>query len=63
MRYLSQPYPHPKLIIADERAFLGSQNISVSSLDKNREVGILVTGSLVGQAEQWFERDFRSAGQ
>jgi len=58
VRYLSQPYPHAKLIIADGQAFLGSQNISVSSLDKNREVGLLLTGSPVGQAVQWFERDF-----
>jgi len=63
VRYLGQPYPHAKLIVADDQMFLGSQNISVSSLDKNREVGMLVSGSPVGQAEQRFEKDFEAAGQ
>lgn len=58
VRYLSQPYPHAKLIIADNRAFLGSQNISESSLDKNREVGIVLVGSPVDQLVQVFQRDF-----
>jgi phosphatidylserine/phosphatidylglycerophosphate/cardiolipin synthase-like enzyme len=33
---------HAKLIIADDVAFVGSENISLTSLSKNREVGVLV---------------------
>jgi phosphatidylserine/phosphatidylglycerophosphate/cardiolipin synthase-like enzyme len=35
---------HAKCIVADgERAFLGSENLTTTSLDRNREIGILVT--------------------
>jgi cardiolipin synthase A/B len=34
---------HAKLIVADGAAFVGSENLSFNSLDKNREVGVLVT--------------------
>lgn len=35
-------YLHSKLIIADQVAFVGSENMSFTSLTKNREVGALV---------------------
>jgi phosphatidylserine/phosphatidylglycerophosphate/cardiolipin synthase-like enzyme len=35
-------YGHAKLIIADNVAFVGSENMSFTSLSKNREVGALV---------------------
>ena len=35
-------YLHAKLIIADDVAFVGSENMSFTSLSKNREVGALV---------------------
>jgi cardiolipin synthase len=35
-------YLHSKLIIADDVAFVGSENMSFTSLTKNREVGALV---------------------
>jgi len=38
----SSIYLHSKLIIADEVAFVGSENMSYTSLVKNREVGALV---------------------
>jgi cardiolipin synthase A/B len=41
--YVSSPYIHAKVIIADGRlAFVGSENFSQTSLDKNREVGLLL---------------------
>ena len=43
--YLSRPYPHAKLIIADCRGI--SDSISVGNLEKNREVGLVVEGSLL----------------
>jgi phosphatidylserine/phosphatidylglycerophosphate/cardiolipin synthase-like enzyme len=36
-------YVHAKLIVADaSRAFVGSQNFSATSLDQNRELGIII---------------------
>lgn len=35
-------YLHAKLVIADGVAFVGSENMSLTSLTKNREVGVLV---------------------
>jgi phosphatidylserine/phosphatidylglycerophosphate/cardiolipin synthase-like enzyme len=39
---------HAKCIVADgARAFLGSENLTTTSLDRNREIGILVTDPLL----------------
>ena len=44
VRYLSAPYVHAKLLIADGViAFTGSENFSATSLDQNRELGIIVS--------------------
>ena len=42
-KYLYKYELHAKLIIADGVAFVGSENLSYTSLNKNREVGIFVT--------------------
>lgn len=39
---LSQPYLHAKLVVADNRVFVGSENLSTTSLEDNREVGIIL---------------------
>jgi phosphatidylserine/phosphatidylglycerophosphate/cardiolipin synthase-like enzyme len=40
---VKKPYIHAKLILVDNRwAFVGSENISAASLDRNRELGVLV---------------------
>lgn len=42
--YLSAPYIHAKLLIVDGSvAFVGSENFSATSLDQNRELGIIVS--------------------
>ncbi len=41
-------YMHAKIIVIDgQKAFVGSENISAQSLDKNRELGIIVADSAV----------------
>ena len=55
---LDRPYPHAKLIVADDRVFLGSENFSRSSLDRNREVGIVLGGAPAGLAAAVFRKDF-----
>lgn len=44
VRYLVRPYLHAKLIAGAHQAFIGSENFSATSLHRNREVGILLTG-------------------
>lgn len=60
VRQLSQPYIHAKVIIVDHvRAFVGSENLSTQSLDRNREVGVLVLGPSVERMEAVFGTDWR----
>ncbi len=42
VKYATQFYLHAKLIVADGVTFVGSENMSLTSLTKNREVGALV---------------------
>jgi hypothetical protein len=56
-------YIHAKVVVADDATlFLGSQNFSVSSLDYNRELGLITTdASLVGPVYQTVASDFAGA--
>lgn len=42
-RYLKSYELHAKLVVADGVPFVGSENLSYTSLEKNREVGLFVT--------------------
>jgi cardiolipin synthase A/B len=54
---------HAKMIVADgQTAFVGSENISAQSLDKNREVGIIIAdGNVLNTLQQTFQRDWDQA--
>jgi phosphatidylserine/phosphatidylglycerophosphate/cardiolipin synthase-like enzyme len=54
------PHLHTKVIVADgARAYLGSENLSQTSLDKNREVGLVVTdASSIAPLTTSFETDW-----
>jgi cardiolipin synthase len=56
-------YIHAKVVVADGASlFLGSQNFSVSSLDYNRELGIITSDpALVGAVSQTVSADFAGA--
>ncbi|MBO0777900.1 MAG: hypothetical protein J2P37_03645 [Ktedonobacteraceae bacterium] len=56
-------YMHAKIIIVDgQKAFVGSENISSASLDKNRELGLLVADRQVMSTLQGtFQRDWRDS--
>ncbi|GAC1430862.1 MAG: hypothetical protein PVS3B3_05230 [Ktedonobacteraceae bacterium] len=56
-------YMHAKIIVVDGRkAFVGSENISAQSLDKNRELGILIAdGGVLGILQQTFQQDWNDA--
>jgi len=51
---------HAKLIIADEgAAFIGSENVSATSLDKNREMGVVLTDDAsLGTLSATFDDDW-----
>ena len=54
------PHLHTKALVADgARAYLGSVNLSSTSLDKNREVGVIVTdASSIDPMTTTFEKDW-----
>jgi phosphatidylserine/phosphatidylglycerophosphate/cardiolipin synthase-like enzyme len=59
---IKSPYIHAKLTIVDGReAFAGSENISTQSLDANREVGVLLRGSVLRRLISVFVVDWRSS--
>ncbi|HZT95832.1 MAG TPA: phospholipase D-like domain-containing protein [Chloroflexota bacterium] len=55
-------YVHAKAIVVDNRlAFLGSENISTTSLNDNRELGVVVRDPyVVGRLELTFSSDWRT---
>lgn len=55
-----QLYMHAKIMVADGgKAFVGSENISTQSLDKNRELGILVSDAAVlSKLQSTFQTDW-----
>jgi phosphatidylserine/phosphatidylglycerophosphate/cardiolipin synthase-like enzyme len=59
----SSPYIHAKVIVADDaKAFVGSENFSVTSLDDNRELGIIVTNqTIIRPLVATFENDWNGA--
>jgi cardiolipin synthase A/B len=62
-RYITSPKVHVKSIIVDGTlAYLGSENLSQTSLTKNREVGLIVSESAaVKTMTQTFEHDWLMA--
>jgi cardiolipin synthase len=62
IRLLGSLYIHAKAIIADgERAYIGSQNLSATSLDLNRELGIVLEDPVsLARLSRTFEIDFRA---
>ena len=63
VRYISSPYMHAKLIVADSaEAFVGSENFSSTSLDENRELGILLADTTaLSTLDQTFSGDWAKA--
>jgi phosphatidylserine/phosphatidylglycerophosphate/cardiolipin synthase-like enzyme len=62
-RWMSTPSVHVKAMVADgKRAYAGSENLSYTSLNKNREVGLVLTEApAVDAIASTFEKDWASA--
>lgn len=61
VRVLANPYPHIKLIITRHVVFLGSENLSYTSLWKNREMGVLLSSRIAGSLLSAFNSDWHTA--
>lgn len=59
---MTRPYVHAKAVVADgSRVFIGSENVSATSLDSNREAGIIRNDrSLAGVVEAAFAADWKA---
>jgi phosphatidylserine/phosphatidylglycerophosphate/cardiolipin synthase-like enzyme len=57
-------YIHAKEIVVDDaRAYVGSQNFSYDSLERNRELGLITTEApVISGLERTFTADYRGAG-
>jgi phosphatidylserine/phosphatidylglycerophosphate/cardiolipin synthase-like enzyme len=63
VRFLNSPYIHAKIVLVDRvRAYLGSQNFTATSLDQNREIGLIFDEPAgIARIAQTFETDFAKA--
>ncbi len=61
VRYLAAPYLHAKLIAGPTEAFLGSENFTWTSLNRNREVGILLGNPTAARLDRQCLRDWSAA--
>lgn len=60
IRYVDALYIHAKAIVVDRaRAFIGSENLTQTSLDENREIGLITDdAAIVARVLATFEGDF-----
>jgi phosphatidylserine/phosphatidylglycerophosphate/cardiolipin synthase-like enzyme len=59
VKYFKQYDLHAKLIIADDVAFIGSENYSYTSLTNNREAGVFITDQVpMSKTKMQFETDW-----
>jgi len=54
-------YIHAKAVISSNEAFVGSENFSATSLEDNREMGLLLNGRPVSELQAQFNRDWARA--
>lgn len=56
-------YMHPKVEISNHYAFVVSENYSVSSLEENREMGMILNNPTdISMLQAQFARDWKAAG-
>jgi len=55
-------YMHAKMIVGNSLAFIGSENFTQTSLENNREMGLLLNGSDLRKLQAQFNQDWQMAG-
>jgi cardiolipin synthase len=65
VRIENSPYIHAKMVLADgQRAFVGSVNFTATSLDQNRELGIIITEpTAIARIQAVFNEDFNNGAE
>ncbi|WP_312283927.1 phospholipase D-like domain-containing protein [Candidatus Igneacidithiobacillus taiwanensis] len=51
-------YLHGKTICGQESGFVGSENVSYSSIMRNREMGLIIHGQALQEIHQQFAEDW-----
>ncbi|MBU2755253.1 GTP-binding protein [Acidithiobacillus sp. CV18-2] len=54
-------YMHAKMIVGQRLAFVGSENFTQTSLENNREMGLILGGSDLAKLKAQFDRDWTKA--
>ena len=54
-------YVHSKLVVGKSIAYIGSENLTRTSLERNREIGLLLNGRDIAKLQAQFNKDWRSA--
>ncbi|MBU2821896.1 GTP-binding protein, partial [Acidithiobacillus caldus] len=54
-------YLHAKMIVGNRLAFIGSENFTQTSLENNREMGLLLNGGDIAKLQAQFDRDWARA--
>jgi cardiolipin synthase len=61
VRTLHKPFMHAKMIVGDTYGFIGSENFSSASLERNREAGVAFTSKTTrAKLEQQFQTDWQA---
>jgi phosphatidylserine/phosphatidylglycerophosphate/cardiolipin synthase-like enzyme len=61
VRSLASPYVHEKVMVVDALAFVGSENLSSTSLDANREIGLVGKGAFADAMRAQLAADWENA--
>jgi phosphatidylserine/phosphatidylglycerophosphate/cardiolipin synthase-like enzyme len=64
VRIENNPYIHAKMVLVDgQRGFVGSENFTATSLDQNRELGIIISEpTAIARIQAVFDKDFNNGG-
>lgn len=60
VRYLPNPYLHEKVILADDKVFVGSVNLTLTSITKNREIGFVGDAPFAETMKAQLETDWNA---
>ncbi|WP_312283649.1 phospholipase D-like domain-containing protein [Candidatus Igneacidithiobacillus taiwanensis] len=55
-------YMHAKMIVGHSLAFVGSENFTQTSLESNREMGLVLDGETLAKLQAQFDQDWNRAG-
>ncbi len=61
VRFLRSPYMHAKMVTGSRLGFVGSENFTDTSLNKNREMGLLLEGRDLYRLRAQFRSDWERA--